>query len=144
MKDDRQKLSEAKKSFFRIFWKPEVVASLVLILAFFLSWFSNPIFSVPAYKISRVLEFFSISQPIFFILTVLTFLIPVGGLIIIMFSILNKSTSTVAMLVGMLPIIIIVVLFFNNRFILKQLGPGSILTVIAAIVLLITGAIKQR
>ncbi len=56
----------------------------------------------------------------------------------------KKSTSTVAMLVGMLPIIIIVVLFFNNRFILKQLGPGSILAVIAAIVLLITGAIKPR
>lgn len=143
MKDERQKFSEDRKSFFRILGKPEVIASLALILSFFLTWFSNPIFSVPAYKISRMLEFVSIPQPVHLILNTVSFLIPIGGLVIILLAIIKKSTATVAMIVGMLPIIMIVVLYFYNHFILKQLALGSVMAVIAAVVLLITGALKS-
>jgi hypothetical protein len=42
----------------------------------------------------------------------------------------------------MLPIILILVLLFYNRFVLEQLALGSITALVCALTLLITGALK--
>lgn len=121
----------------------QVTAALMLIISFFLTWFRNPIFSIPGYKISRLLIFISIPQPIDFILNTVAFLIPIGGLAIIILTLINKSAATVSMITGMFPIILIVVLLFHHRFILEQLAVGSIITLICGPVLLLTGALKS-
>jgi hypothetical protein len=121
----------------------QVAAALILIISFFLIWFRNPIFSVPGYNLARLLEFISIPHPIDLILTFVAFLIPVGGLAIIILAHINKSAATVSMMTGMLPIILMVVLYFHHPFITGQLAVGSIMTLICAPVLLICGALES-
>jgi len=121
----------------------QAAAALMLIISFFLTWFRNPIFSVPGYKISRLLEFISIPQPIDLILNVTAFLIPIGGLATIILTLIKKSAATVSMITGMFPVILMVVLLFHHRYILEQLAVGSVLTLICAPVLLLTGALKS-
>jgi hypothetical protein len=121
----------------------QAVTALVLIISFFLTWFRNPIFSVSGCSISRMLAFISTPQPVDLILKMTAFLIPIGGLAIIILTLINKSAATVSMITGMLPIILMLVLLFHHRFILGQLAEGVIMTLICAPVLLICGALKS-
>jgi hypothetical protein len=121
----------------------QVAAALILIISFFLNWFRNPIFSAPGYNLPRLLEFISIPHPIDLFLTIVAFLIPVGGLAIIILTRINKSAAAISMITGMLPIILMVVLYFHHPFIPGQLATGSIMTLICAPVLLICGALES-
>jgi len=135
-------MSDSKINFSGILKKPELIASLLLVIAFFLPWFKNPVILIPGYEISKILSFFSIPQPVFFFLLLLTFLLPLGGAIIFILSILNKPVGLFCMITGMLPLVIMVVLYFKTHLVLNQMAGGIFLTIMTAILLLIIGANK--
>ena len=119
------------------------ISALVLIIAFLLPWFANPVFSVAGYDIGRLLHFVEAFRPIAGIVTILVYLIPLGAIFVIILSLLNRSTGTVAMLVGSLAIILFIVLFFRCRYILQQCRIGFFLNLAASLALLITGAANE-
>jgi hypothetical protein len=132
----------SKSPLYWILKKPELPVSLTLIVAFFLPWFSNPVLTAPGYDIGKILGFLSIPQPVFFFLVLMAFLVPLGGIIISVLSILHKSVALICMIIGMFPIVIMVVLYFKTHLILNQMASGIFLVMITAIFLLLIGANK--
>jgi hypothetical protein len=135
--------TDQSSHFLRVIKKPEVLSSIVLIVAFSLPWFVNPVLTAAGYNIARLLHFINVFQSIAGMITLLVYLIPIGAAVIIILSLFNKSTGPAAMLVGSVPVIIIIVLFFRCRYILYQCRIGILLTLAASLVLLIAGATNE-
>ncbi len=135
--------TDQSNHFLRVVKKPVGVSAIVLIAAFFLPWFANPVLTVAGYNMARLLHFINVFQSIAGMITLLVYLIPIGAAVIIILSLFNKSTGPAAMLVGSVPVILIIVLFFRCRYILHQCRIGILLTLAASLVLLIAGATNE-
>jgi hypothetical protein len=122
---------------------PGFWAAAVLTVSFFLPWLSNPQISAAGYDLEDFLRFFSTLEPVAGIFSVLVYLIPAGGLCIMILVVLKKSSGLLSLITAMGPLVMFVVLILRSPFILSQMQVGMILTLAAALILLITGALEK-
>jgi uncharacterized protein YacL len=134
---------EQSSRFYNFFKKMEQTAAVLLAIAFFLPWFSNPMVNAAGYNIKNFLVFFKDLQPVSMIVAVIVWLVPIGALIIIVMNAFKKSTGTLAMITGMIPVVVVIVLVFKSRYIIPQCRFGLYLTLLGAAALLLTGACNE-
>ena len=134
---------EQSSRFYIFFKRMEMTAAVLMIIAFFLPWFSNPIVTSAGYNIKKFLNFFNELQPVAAIISIIVWLAPIGAIVIIIMNALKKSTGTPAMVTGMIPVVMMIVLASKSRYIIPQCTLGVYLTLLAAAGLLLTGACNE-
>ncbi len=129
--------------FYNFFKGIEITAAILLIIAFFLPWFSNPVVTAGGYNIIRFLKFIEAFKPVAMIIAAITILIPVGAVALLIMNALKKSTGFLAMITGMIPMVMMIVLTFKCRYIIPQCRFGLYITLFGAAALLLTGACNE-
>ena len=127
----------------RFYKNPQVWAACVLSLSFFLPWFSNPQLTGSGYNIGGFLRFFSALAPVAGTFTVVAYLVLAGGILILLLNLFGKPTGLISLITAMGPPAMFIALVFRSPLILGQIQFGMILSLLAAAVLLITGAIGK-
>ena len=127
----------------RFYKNPQVWAAAALVLSFFLPWFSNPQISGSGYNIGGFLRFFSALAPVAGVFTVVAYLVLACGILILILNLYGKPTGLISMIAAMGPPVMFIALLLRSPLIPGQIQFGMILGLLAAAVLLITGAIGK-
>ncbi|MFH1943126.1 MAG: sodium:solute symporter family protein, partial [bacterium] len=133
---------ESEKDFciFKMFSRPRVLAAVVLIVAFFLPWFRSASFffsGVAVHKFLVLTDIFHKAGLAGFLFKACIYLTPLFGLIVVLLSLLNKSTKVMALIAGLLPFGALGIVFLKSNVVLGQLGMGVYITMVAGFALII-------
>ena len=132
--------SEEDFCIFKMFSRPRVLAAVVLIVAFFLPWFRSASFffsGVAVHKFLVLTDIFHKAGLAGFLFKACIYLTPVFGLIVVLLSLLNKSTKVPALIAGLLPFGALGIVFLKSNEVLGQLGMGVYITMVAGFALII-------
>jgi Na+/proline symporter len=125
----------------RLLTSPQILASLVLILAFFLPWFKSPAFSFTGVQIQEFLHFSDIfardAGVTGFLFKACVYLTPIFALFVIVLAFLRKSTAIAGLVGSLLPFGALGIVLVNSNEILGQMGIGVYMTMIAALALIL-------
>lgn len=123
-----------------VWLKPQMLAALLLILAFFLPWISTATLSYSGFEIPKFLNAspeFGNAGGLGTLMVILVFAIPIFSLVVALQMWLKKSVKVTAVIAGILPFVVLLIFLVKSNAILGQLGIGVYLTIILSLTLII-------
>jgi len=133
------RLKQSRNDFFSSNF--ELIPPIVLLISLFLPWFSVFILQMSAFDIAKLfrmtLNMARQSDPVISLINILIYLIPVGCISVIIFSIKQKNTRMIGVITGSLPITISILLIFKGTGLLKIIGIGLIIAIISGVAMII-------
>lgn len=119
----------------------ELVPPIVLLISLFLPWFSVLILKLSAFDIAKLfrmtLNMARQSDPVISLINILIYLIPVGCIAVIIFSIQQKSIRNIGVITGSLPILIFILLLSKGTGFFRLMGIGLIIAIFSGIAMIL-------
>lgn len=140
-KSENEKVKTKSQKETKLFLQPKIIASAVLVAAFFLTWFRIDGLSYLGLQVSQFISenlvFQNNSSFGAILFTILIYLVPVSAIVVIISAAMKKSTKIAALIAGLIPFLALGILLLANKDALSQLGFGVYLSMLAGLALII-------